>query len=72
MPQGIPLEVGSKVIIPAFKSGVFGSISYVESVPSEPQQNGYVSMDIPLSSIRLFRLVKRFLMTFCLPRPRKW
>jgi len=61
VPQGIPLEVGSKVIIPAFKSGVFGSISYVESVPSEPQQNGYVSMDIPLSSIRFVSIGKEVL-----------
>jgi len=52
VPQGIPLEVGNEVVIPAFESGVFGSVSYIESVPSEPEQHGYVSMDIPLSSIR--------------------
>lgn len=52
VPQGIPLSVGDTVIIPSFASGVYGSISYVESRPAEPQQRGYVSVDIPLGSVR--------------------
>lgn len=53
VPQGIPLSVGDLVILPSIASGVYGSISVVDSVPTRPEQYGYVSPDIPLSSLRL-------------------
>ncbi len=53
VPQGIPLEVGNLVVIPSVTSGVYGEINVVNSVPSKPEQYGFVSPQIPLSSMRL-------------------
>lgn len=53
VPQGIVLTEGDPVILPSVKSGVYGTISYVESLPTRPEQYGYVSTDIPLQSLRL-------------------
>jgi len=52
VPQGIELSLGDAVILPAVKSGVFGSINYIESLPTRPEQHGFVSTDIPLQSLR--------------------
>ncbi len=53
VPQGIALHEGDLVILPSVSSGIYGSISVVDSVPTRPEQYGYVSPDIPLSSLRL-------------------
>lgn len=52
VPQGIDLQEGNPVVIPSFNSGVYGEISYVDTVPTRPEQYGYVSIDVPLQSIR--------------------
>jgi cell shape-determining protein MreC len=51
IPQGILLQVGDLVILPAVDSGVYGAVSLVESVPTQPEQFGYVSSDVPLQSL---------------------
>lgn len=53
VPQGIPLSEGDLVILPSIASGVYGEISVVDSVPTRPEQYGYVSPQTPLSSLRL-------------------
>ncbi len=53
VPQGIKLEVGNLVILPGIDAGVYGKISTVQSVPSEPEQYGFVSPEIPLSGLRI-------------------
>lgn len=53
VPQGIELSVGDLVILPSVNSGIYGAISVVDSDPSQPQQYGYVSPEIPLASLRL-------------------
>jgi cell shape-determining protein MreC len=53
VPQGIELKEGDLVVLPSAASGIYGSISVVDSVPTRPEQYGYVSPDIPLSSLRL-------------------
>ncbi len=52
VPQGVPLSVGDLVVVPALGSGVYGSINEVVSVPTEPVQNGYVTIGTPLQSLR--------------------
>lgn len=59
VPQGIELAEGNVVVLPSFSSGVYGTISVVESVPTKPEQYGYVSTDIPLSSLRFVSVGKR-------------
>ncbi len=52
VPQGIDLEIGNSVILPSVHSQVFGSIEHIESLPTRPEQYGFVSTDIPLQSLR--------------------
>lgn len=53
VPQGISLKEGDLVVLPSAASGIYGSVSVVDSVPTRPEQYGYVSPEIPLSSLRL-------------------
>jgi cell shape-determining protein MreC len=53
VPQGIALEIGNTVILPGIDSGVYGTVTHVQSVPSEPEQYAYVSTDVPLRSLHL-------------------
>jgi cell shape-determining protein MreC len=53
VPQGITLKEGDLVVLPSVDSGIYGSISVVDSVPTRPEQYGYVSPEIPLASLRL-------------------
>lgn len=51
VPQGILLQTGDLVILPALDSGVYGAVSLVEAVPTQPEQFGYVSADVSLQSL---------------------
>jgi len=53
VPQGVALKEGSLVIVPSASTGVYGKISVIDSVPTQPEQYGYVSPEIPLSSLHL-------------------
>lgn len=53
VPQGVPLAIGDLVVLPTFGAGVYGTISLVESVPTEPEQRGFLTLPIPLQSLRL-------------------
>lgn len=52
VPQGIPLSVGDTVILPAIDSGVYGTIAYIETSPTQPEQYGYVPMANNLQSVQ--------------------
>lgn len=52
VPQGVRLEVGNMVVLPAVESGVYGTVSHVEALPTQAEQYGYVTPDTPLQSIR--------------------
>ncbi len=58
VPQGIKLEEGNLVILPGVHAGIYGSISTVTSISTEPEQYGFVSPEIPLSSLRLVSVGK--------------
>jgi len=53
VPQGIEISEGDLVVLPSITSGVYGEVSVVQSEASRPEQYGYVSPEVPLSSIRL-------------------
>jgi cell shape-determining protein MreC len=53
VPQGIKLTEGDLVILPGASAGIYGAISTVHSVATEPEQYGYVSPEIPLAGLRL-------------------
>lgn len=52
LPQGVEVNEGDLVILPAVSSGVYGEITYVESTPTQPEQFGYVPLPISLQSLR--------------------
>lgn len=52
VPQGINISNGDLVVIPSLSSGTYGSITAVDSVPSRPEQYGYVTNDTPINSLR--------------------
>lgn len=53
VPQGVTLTVGDLVHVPSVEPGVFGRIVSVESRPTQPEQYGYITPDLSLSSIHL-------------------
>ena len=53
VPQGISLTVGDIVHLPSVEPGIFGRIVHIDNQPTQPQQYGYISPDIPISSINI-------------------
>lgn len=51
VPQGVPLSVGDLVYLPSVEPGVFGSISHLENLPTQPEQYGYISPDTSLAGL---------------------
>lgn len=54
VPQGVLLKAGNLVYLPSVEPGAFGRISHVENRPTQPEQYGYISPDVPISG--LFRV----------------
>lgn len=52
VPQGVGVDIGDLVILPAVSSGLFGEIVHIETTPTQPEQYGYVSLAVPLQSLR--------------------
>ena len=52
VPQGVPLHINDTVHIPSIQPGVYGRISYIENEPTDPQQFGYITSDVPLQKLR--------------------
>ncbi len=63
IPQGIPLTEGDVVILPSLEVGVLGAVSAVESVSTQPEQNGFVTFEVPLQSMRTVSVSTRTLET---------
>ncbi len=53
IPQGFVIKEGDQVILPSVASGIYGSVSYVENIPTQPEQYAYVSPKTPIGSLRL-------------------
>lgn len=51
VPQGIALRTGDLVLLPAIDSGLYGTISYIETSVTQPEQYGFVSTSIPIQSL---------------------
>lgn len=52
VPQGIPLMEGDVAVVPSLAVGILGAVSAVASVSTEPEQNGFITFEVPLQSIR--------------------
>jgi len=51
VPQGIPLRVNDLVHVPSIQPGVYGKIAWVESEPTQPEQFGYITPEVPIGSL---------------------
>ncbi len=58
IPQGITIQENDLVILPSVDTGVLGTISSIQSIPTEPEQHAYVTFDIPIQSMRLVKVGK--------------
>lgn len=51
MPQGISMKIGDLVHVPSVQPGLYGQIAWVESEPTQPEQYGYITPEIPIRSL---------------------
>lgn len=51
VPQGVTIAEGDVVILPSLASGLIGVVQTVHSVPTEPEQYGYIAEPIPMQSL---------------------
>ncbi len=58
IPQGIIVKEGDLVILPSITSGVYGAVSHIEMIPSQPEQYAYVAPRTPIGSLRLVAVGK--------------
>ncbi len=61
VPQGLTIEEGNVVVLPSLDTGVLGIIDEIQSIPTEPEQHAYVTLNVPLQSIRLVSVGTRSL-----------
>lgn len=53
VPQGIQLSVGDAVVTPFGSENMYGTIAYIESSPSNPEQFGFVVQNEALSGLQM-------------------
>ncbi len=58
IPQGIIVKEGDLVILPSITSGVYGAVSHIEMIPSQPEQYAYVAPRTPIGNLRLVAVGK--------------
>lgn len=63
VPQGLIIKEGDPVVVPALGAGIYGTISKVVSVPTEPVQVGYVTIGTPIQSLRSVTVSQKSLST---------
>jgi hypothetical protein len=51
MPQGIAMQIGDLVHVPSVQPGLYGQIAWIESEPTQPEQFGYITPEIPIQSL---------------------
>jgi cell shape-determining protein MreC len=51
LPQGVLIREGQLVILPGISSGIYGEIIAVQNEPTQPEQYGYITPPIAMSSL---------------------
>lgn len=51
LPQGVPLATGQLVILPGVSTGIYGEIIGVQNEPTQPEQYGYITSPVSISSL---------------------
>jgi cell shape-determining protein MreC len=52
LPQGIDIKEGDPVVLPSLHMGDLGVVERVVSVPTQPEQNAYLTFPVPIQSLR--------------------
>jgi hypothetical protein len=52
LPQGIEVHEGDSVVLPSLHMGDLGIVEHVVSLPTQPEQNAYLTFPVPIQSIR--------------------
>lgn len=63
VPQGIALRTGDLVLLPAIDSGVYGTVSQIETSSTQPEQYGFVTTEIPIQSLYYVSVGKEGMIT---------
>lgn len=58
-PQGVRITPGAIVVLLAYDSGVYGTVSHVETAPTQPEQFAYVSIPESVQSLRYLTVGER-------------
>ncbi len=58
-PQGITITPGAIVVLLAYDSGIYGTVSHVETAPTQPEQYAYVSIPESVQSLRYLTIGQR-------------
>ena len=58
VPQGIPVHEGDAVVLPSIHMGDLGIVEHVVSLPTQPEQNAYLTFPIPIQSLRTVTISK--------------
>ncbi len=58
-PQGVRIDPGAIVVLLAYDSGIYGTVSYVEGEPTQPEQYAYVSIPESIQSLRYLTVGER-------------
>ncbi len=53
VPQGVSLTRGDAVVLPSLHTGTLGTVDEIQSIATEPEQHAYVTLGVPLQSIRI-------------------
>lgn len=61
VPQGISVEMGDIAVLPSLEVGMLGKIGEIKSVPTDPEQHGYIMQNPSLQSLRLVSVSTRVL-----------
>ncbi len=51
VPQGVAVSIGDAVVLPGIGAGILGIVESIESIPTEPDQQAYVTLSAPLQSL---------------------
>lgn len=58
LPQGIEVKAGDPVVLPSLHMGDLGVVERVDSVPTQPEQNAYLTFPIAIQSVRTVTVSK--------------
>jgi len=63
LPQGVDLKKGQIVLLPGLSGGIYGEVIWVESLPTQPEQFGFVVPALSLNNLAYVSVGRKALRT---------